>query len=53
MTDTTTVDLNDLFKGKVIASVMSGVHGEVTVKTEDGYKLVLKPSFDVEYSEPE
>jgi len=47
------INLNNVFKGKVIASIMTGMKGETILKTEDGYTLRLQPSFDVTYTEPD
>lgn len=46
------INLESLFKGKIIESLKHGPGARVTLITEDGYKLVLEPNFDVQYVKP-
>ncbi len=48
-----TVNLNETFRGKTIASVLQRSDGSVILNTTEGFRLILKPSFDVEYNDPE
>jgi len=47
-----TINLESLFKGKIIESLKHGPGARVTLITEDGYKLILESNFDVQYVKP-